>query len=472
MRRDITIGRHRPASLTGSIARSAVHTALPPHSDIILKLLQKIRQAETRRLLLFQSAFFLINVGARCNQLAVAWWSLRVTKSAVVFSSMVAVAATAEVASRLILGSIGDRYNKVLVVMYCNAISAVSCALICAAAFMNAFNALYVCVLMAMSGIVLGVRDPIQTSIIPSLVKSDQVPDALASKAMLYSCATLIGPPVAGLLLSTFHESIAMLANLVCISGASLLIRAVLNPLHFQTTNINNKKFGLTSAFSGLVLLNRIKAEKFMAFFAMGANFAIYPFFTVLMPFYAQHEAHLPPWLLGLIDAAFAGGIFIGSSWLVKACNRRIRRDHSVALGFLLLAANLATVAYGRLIPVMIAGFVAGGIGLMLININTSTVRTLATPPSYRTQMSSVVSFLAGAVNPIACVIVGSLVGNVGLHETVGLLSVFTVAAAAAIPFVPEIARFMRMTNNDLPGAYENAYPNAFSTERTGKSAQ
>jgi hypothetical protein len=57
-----------------------------------------------RRLLKLQFSFLLITLGGRCNQLAVAWWALQVTGSAIYFANMIACSIAAEVLAKPLLG--------------------------------------------------------------------------------------------------------------------------------------------------------------------------------------------------------------------------------------------------------------------------------------------------------------------------------------------------------------------------------
>lgn len=414
----------------------------------------------------FQVGFFFLNLGVRCSQLAVAWWSLRVTQSASIFATMMAFATCSELVARLLLGSLADRYNKIKVVIACNIVVAVACALLAGMSYTQIFQPVWVALLMAMTGGAIGVRDPIQSSIIPALVEPDNVSAAFGTKGMLYSCALLIGPPIAGLLVSSVGEAKTLFADLVSIAIGSVLIAPVLRAL---SANGGDHLTPCTAAspwwhrsLAGLHMLRRVKAELYLSVFAMGANFSLFPFFFVMMPYYVQRETQRPAWVLGALDAAFAVGVFVGSGWLVKAADGHLKRDHAVSLGFGLLALNMLTIfAFPSNVPLFSAFFV-GGLGLMLINVNTSTVRALATPPSHLNQMTSIVSFLSTAINPIGSVIAGGLMTLIGFKATLAGLASLAIACGLIIPFVQEIKRFMRMPNEALAGVYGVTYPEAF----------
>ena len=53
-----------------------------------------------RHLLKIQFSFLLVVLGGRCNQLAVAWWALQESGSALAFANMIACSIAAEVLAR------------------------------------------------------------------------------------------------------------------------------------------------------------------------------------------------------------------------------------------------------------------------------------------------------------------------------------------------------------------------------------
>ncbi|WP_080419565.1 MFS transporter [Burkholderia ubonensis] len=411
----------------------------------------------------FQTGFLFINLGDRCTQLAVAWWSLRVTKSTAIFASMLAFAACAELVTRLFLGFVGDRYNKAVLIIVCNLVSAIACAVLAGLAFLGVFYPVVVALMMAVIAVATGIRDPLQSSIIPTLVVADKVSAAFGTKGMLYSLALLAGPPLAGFLITGSGEAITLLVDLIGMGVGSILIGFVLAKT-FSTPNASDaySTRGRPNPFSGLRMLFIVKVEFYLAVLAMGINFSLYPFFSMLMPYYIQHEAHLSASILGVLEAIFAVGIFCGSAWLVKHSNTLIGRDRSVALGFGLLACNMGAVYFSNYLYVLLVAFFLGGLGLVLININTSSVRALATPASHLNQMMSAVSFLSMAINPVGSLVAGGLVVAIGFKATLAGLIAMTAASALAIPLVTPVRYFLSKPDTELRESYGSVYPDAF----------
>ncbi len=150
-----------------------------------------------RRLLRVQFSFLLMVLGGRCNQLAVAWWALQETGSALYFANMIACSIAAEVAAKPLLGWLGDKYNKIMIIKLGLCISLLTALLMVLLSVTGAFNPWAVGALMMVSSAIVGVRDPLQASIIPLFSSDDKVSLAFRTKNVMSSFSILLGPVLA-----------------------------------------------------------------------------------------------------------------------------------------------------------------------------------------------------------------------------------------------------------------------------------
>ncbi|WP_350600138.1 hypothetical protein [Pseudomonas sp. 65/3-MNA-CIBAN-0223] len=70
---------------------------------------------------------------------------------------------------------------------------------------------------------------------------------------------------------------------------------------------------GLSMIYSGFKVVYGVKVEFYLALVAMLINFALYPFFTLLIPLYVKDVIQYPVTYIGLLDASFGLGILLGS---------------------------------------------------------------------------------------------------------------------------------------------------------------
>jgi MFS family permease len=416
-----------------------------------------------RRLLKVQFSFLLMVLGGRCNQLAVAWWALQETGSALYFANMIACSIAAEVLAKPLLGWLGDKYNKILIIKLASWISLLTALLMVALSAMGSFNPWTVGALMIISSAIVGVRDPLQASIIPLFADDDKVSLAFRTKSVMSSFSILLGPVLASGLIYKFGITFAFAADFFAILIAGALIATI--PSHIGATGQGEeapKASGFSMIYSGFKVVYRVKVEFYLAIIAMLINFALFPFFTILIPLYVKDVVQYPVTYIGLLDSCFGLGILAGSYKIIGWLSDRVPRDMCVSAGFALLGCNLmvvGTVSSSIIVPV---AFFCGGIGLMLINIPTSAVRLLATPKLHRNRIFATVSFLSAAASPLGSFTMNTLIAYLGIAMTITLLGVMVLLLSLLVFLVPDFKTFMRSPDTQLNDAYLDKYPEAF----------
>ncbi|WP_339502897.1 MFS transporter [Pseudomonas silesiensis] len=416
-----------------------------------------------RRLLKVQFSFLLMVLGGRCNQLAVAWWALQETGSALYFANMIACSIAAEVLSKPLLGWLGDKYNKILIIKLASWISLMTALFMVVLSATGLFNPWTVGALMMISSAIVGVRDPLQASIIPLFANDDKVSLAFRTKSVMSSFSILLGPVLASGLIYGFGITFAFAADFFAILIAGSLIATI--PSHLGVNGEDEKTSGASGfsmIYSGFKVVYGVKVEFYLAIIAMLINFALFPFFTILIPLYVKDVIQYPVTYIGLLDASFGLGILVGSYKIIGWLSDRVPRDMCVSAGFALLGCNLlvvGTVSSSFIVPV---AFFCGGVGLMLINIPTSAVRLLATPKLHRNRVFATVSFLSAAASPLGSFAMNTLIAYLGVELTITLLGIMVLLLSLLVFLVPDFKTFMRSQDTQLNDAYLEKYPEAF----------
>jgi MFS family permease len=417
-----------------------------------------------RRLLKVQFSFFLMVLGGRCNQLAVAWWALQETGSALYFANMIACSIATEVLAKPLLGWLGDKYNKILIIKLTSWISLMTAFLMGVLSSTGLFNPWTVGALMMISSAIVGVRDPLQASIIPLFSADDKVSMAFRTKSVMSSFSILLGPVLASGLIYGFGITFAFAADFLAVLIAGALIATI--PKQIGATDQGEKTSGaggFTMIYSGFKAVYGVKVKFYLAIIAMLINFALFPFFTILIPLYVKDVIQYPVTYIGLLDSCFGLGILAGSYKIIGWLSDRIPRDMCVSAGFALLGCNLlavGTISSSFIIPI---AFFCGGVGLMLINIPTSAVRLLATPKLHRNRIFATVSFLSAAASPLGSIAMNTFIACLGVAMTITLLGAMVVMLSLLVFLVPDFKAFMRSQDSQLNDAYLNKYPEAFA---------
>lgn len=403
-------------------------------------------------------------LGGRCNQLAVAWWTLQETSSALYFANMIACSIAAEVLAKPLLGWIGDKYNKVTVIKFTSAASFLIAIPMLTLSVVGSFTPWAIGGLMIINSAIIGVRDPLQSSIIPLFVSDDKVSLALRSKSVMSSFSILLGPSLASVLIYGVGTTLAFAVDLFAIVIAGVMIARI--PSHLGASDQISGKArgsGFSMIYSGFRVVYGIKVELYLSIIAMLINFALFPFFTILLPLYVKDVIGYPITYIGLLDSSFGLGILAGSYKIIGWVSGHLPRDICVSVGFALLGGNMLVVGTISSPALVSVAFFCGGVGLMLINIPTSAVRLLATPKQHRNRIFATVSFLSAAASPLGSTTMGPLVTHLGVPLTITILGIMVLALSLLVRVIPDFNNFMRTPDTQLNGAYIAKYPEAFA---------
>jgi MFS transporter, DHA3 family, macrolide efflux protein len=418
-----------------------------------------------RQLLKVQFSFFLMVLGGRCNQLAVAWWVLQETGSALYFANMIACSIATEVLSRPLLGWMGDKYNKIHIIKLASWLSLITALLMLVLSVAGLFNPWTVGALMMVSSAIVGVRDPLQASIIPLFANDDKVSLAFRSKSVMSSFSMLLGPALASGLIYGLGITFALAADFVAILIAGALIATIPSSIGAPDESSNAPAAsGLSMIYSGFKVVYGVKVEFYLAIIAMLINFALFPFFTILIPLYVKDVIQYPVTYIGLLDASFGLGILVGSYKIIGWLSGRVPRDRCVSAGFALLGCNLLVVGTLSSSAILPAAFFCGGVGLMLINIPTSSVRLLATPKLHRNRVFATVAFLSAVASPLGSFAMTTFIADLGVALTITLLGAMVLLLSLLVFLVPDFRTFMRSQDTKLHDAYLEKYPEAFNS--------
>lgn len=262
--------------------------------------------------------------------------------------------------------------------------------------------------------------------------------------------ATLLGGPLAGLLVATLGALPALVVNaatfglsaLVVVVGVPRSLRAAAGAPKSGGEAETAADEGYWSALrAGLAVVWRVPLLRAVVLMVMVTNALDVARSNVLLPVYAESVLGGAQ-ALGLLVGAMGLGAFVGAM-LFSAVGHRLPRRATFAWGFLLaggpsmLVFALQPSLVWCLVVTAFAGLAAGALNPII-----GTVLLEEVPPAMRARVSGAVSAGAWAVMPVGALAAGVLV------EQVGLVACFAIFGAAYVlvtlaPFFPSPWRSM-----------------------------
>lgn len=257
---------------------------------------------------------------------------------------------------------------------------------------------------------------PAQTSLLPQLVPTALLAQAVALAAAGLQGAVIAGPALGGLVYALGAASVYSLSalgfGLALIGTLTLRPRAVA-PLQ-GPSSWRTLLAGVHFVFERPVLLGALTLDLFAVLLG-GA--------TALLPMFARDILDTGPWGLGLLRAAPAVGALAMSLWLV---HHPVRRRAGPWLLAAVALYGLTMIGFGlsTWLPLSWLALAFGGAADMVSVVIRQTLLQLDTPDAMRGRVSAVSSVFIGASNqlgefesgasaawfgPVASVVVGGL---------------------------------------------------------------
>lgn len=400
-------------------------------------------------------------------RLAVAWWCLKETESAIAFSSLIALSVATEIYLKPFLASLGDHFNRIKFILCCQFIVLIITLFFYLLSQVNYFDIRLIAVSLILMSAVISVREPTIMGLIPDMVAEGEVTNAISNRSALNSIIMMIGPILATALISVFSINTALLTATVllafsCIAFFCLYAKQKEQLIDHDIKNMNDSSSWFAKTKGGFRAIYRVKSELHIALISTLINFTMFPFFSVTVPYWISNELKLPATYLGAFEVSFGFGLIAGSMYFNKLILNLFGRLYNVVSGFILLGGSVVAIISVDNIYFSIFFAFFCGLAFILINVNLSTLRSTATPHNYRTRMSAMAVFMSSLANPFGVVIAGWFISNLGVANFALSSGVAVLFIAPLIMCSSDVKKALSLNELDMKGYYEKKYPKAF----------
>ncbi len=276
-----------------------------------------------------------------------------------------------------------------------------------------------------------------EVAALPRVVPAEHLSHATALNESATSASSLIGPGVAGLIISLGRTTLSGAAVAYLVDSLSYLISTlslgfIRTP--FQAARAPTAGRSLrTEIAEGLRFLWARHPLRALALLTMGMNlfFGPLPLAVIVL---ARTNLHADARTLGLIfSAASAGGLLgsLSASW-VKA---RLRVGQAIIGAVAGIAVATPLVAVAPSVPVVLAGFALVGAMLPIYNVVSISYRLRLVPDPLQGRVNSVFRLLALGSVPLGTALGGLLLGPIGPRVEVWMIAAGFALCAVAVTF-------------------------------------
>ncbi|WP_336149616.1 MFS transporter [Bacillus nitratireducens] len=324
-------------------------------------------------------------------------------------------------------GPVIDTYSKKWIMFYSDIYRMI--IIFCMIPFINSPYVLLF--LLGIHGLGTALFNPAKTAIIPSLVGTNKVTEAISISQSTYSVMQIIAPSIGGVILFFQSYSLSFFIN-----GITFLISAILIMLlSKQRIQINDKIDSYWNSIKlGITTVTNIPELKFLLIILTPVSLTLGILNTNLVAILLQ-EVKVPAVHFGFLEAIVGIGAIIGALFSTKFLKQfspnRILISGSFSIGFLMMIILFLkeSVLYFGLSPVYLwCTFI--GITTSLLNIPISSLFILVTPEKFRGRGSTIMTTVMNLSSMIG-LLLGGWIANLlgGLITTVisgAILIIFT----------------------------------------------
>jgi MFS family permease len=374
-----------------------------------------IRALSHKNFRLFFSGQGISVIGTWIQRIAMIWLVYSLTNSAFILGVVGFAGQIPTLIVTPFAGVLADRMNKHKVILYTQVLSMFQAFILAVLVFTNTIQVWHIIVLSIILGIIDAVDMPTRQSFMVEMVgnNKDDLSNAIAMNSSMVNGARLIGPAIAGILISLVGEAWCFLINgLSFLAVIYSLIKMDLIP------RVPEKKerrifFELKEGFTYAFNFTPIKALLLMLALMslMGAPI------RVLAPVFAKQILHGGADTFGFLMGASGLGALIGAVYLMA---RKTILGLGRLIGYASGAFSLGLIAFGLSHNFLISLFfmLITGLGLMIEMAASNTVLQTIVEDNKRGRVMSFYAMSFRGMMPLGSLLSGILASLIGAPLT------------------------------------------------------
>ncbi len=366
-------------------------------------------------------------IGTWIQQVAMSWLVYRLTGSAFLLG---VIGFTSQIPSLVlspVAGVLADRLDRRRILIVTQAVSMLQAFILAAIVLLKGVEVWHIIALSIVLGIANAVDMPVRHSFTVEMVDDrNDLGNAIALNSSIFNGARLIGPSLAGILISLFGEGICFLIN-----GASYIaVIAALKAMNMQPQ--------AEKAESGPLLLELREGFSYawhngpirsVLMLVVLVSLAGMPY-TVLLPVFASQILHGGAHTYGFLMTASGVGAFVATIYL--ASRRGTTGLCRVISGAVVVfSIGLASFAVSRTLWLSIPFLFVTGFGVIAQLASSNTILQTVVEENKRGRVMSLYTMALMGIAPLGSLLAGSLAVAIGVTAT--LLSGSAACLAGAL---------------------------------------
>jgi len=326
----------------------------------------------------FWWSYFLSNIGSWMQAVAQGWLLYELTQSPLVLGVFSLFRSSLLLAFFFLGGLIADRWDRRLLMIWIQIISLLSALILGFLTTLAIVQVWHIMVLGALNSTVWAFEQPVRHSLIPQLVKREDLPNAIALNSIVWQGAGLLGPSLVGFLVDWIHIDGCFYINAL----SYLCVVAALLRMHIPRLAEAGSNCIAQSISDGFTYIHRERLIFLLLITTSLFNIFGRSYLT-LLPVIAKDVLQVGASGLGFIAAAPGLGTIIGSLAVAAFAQGEVKRNILVIL-LLGYASSLILFTSTSHVQTAFGALVVTGALSIAFDTLVSTIIQLTVNDAYR----------------------------------------------------------------------------------------
>jgi MFS family permease len=365
-------------------------------------------------------------VGTWMQRVAVSWLVYRLTGSAFLLGLVTFLSLIPSLILSPFAGSFIDRHDRFRIVMITQIGLMLQAGVLAAMVWLNYYNMFWICILSAIQGIINAFDTTARQSLMIDLVDDkEDLPNAIALNSSAFNVARLLGPALAGIVLSTMGEDVCFLLNFLSFIGVVVCLMMMKIKTLPRSSGKENIWKDLRRGYDYL----RESPDLSSLILMLGASSLFVIPYATLLPIFAKDVFNGNATTFSWFESAAGMGALVSGIYMARM-KANVDLMQIVIFASSLFAVALIGLAFSGSLTLALLATVVSGIGLMTQNAAINTYLQTHASSEMRARTLSYYIMAYQGMLPLGSLMVGALTHVYGVQLVVlmeGIMGVLIV---------------------------------------------